>query len=584
MRSIHPHKVELAQKRLFREALSQRRFIAGLLFAALTTAVVILIQMYSLSVLIDAAFLQGWNVLNHGQYLIFLFGAVAVRAVMAWTDKWLGMKMSIHQKARYRKELLHKIHEIGPVRIKGEKTGELIGLQLNGIEKLDDFYSLYIPAAIRMGAIPLIIFGVVMWLDWPSGLVFMITGPLIPIFMYLIGTRAGEKIREQWGTFRRLNAHFLDTIQGMDTLKLFGREESAGRSINNVSRMFRITTMRVLKIAFLSGMILELAASVSTAVVAVEIGVRLIEGMVGFQVGLFVLLLAPEFYLPFRTFGSAHHAGMEGAEAGSRLFELFDHAHSETQKRENSVEMVSDSPTHIQIKNLRFRYPGSENYILNGVNLTLQENEVHTLAGASGEGKTTLKNVLSTLIPYEEGEILVNGSSLTRLEPRHWKAQISYLSQFPHFFPGSIEDNIRMGSRNAADEEIIEASRLAQAHAFISLLPNGYQTVLGEDGLNLSGGERQRIALARTFLNKSPIYFLDEPGSFLNKELEVALMSSIKKLAKNSIVFILSHQQQTMMASDRISLLRHGAIAESGPASEIVAAGDAEMQVQEVFW
>ncbi|HMB40992.1 MAG TPA: ABC transporter transmembrane domain-containing protein, partial [Balneolaceae bacterium] len=184
MRSIHPHKVELAQKRLFREALSQRRFIAGLLFAALTTAVVILIQMYSLSVLIDAAFLQGWNASNHGQYLIILLGAVAVRAVMAWTDKWLGMKMSIHQKARYRKELLHKIHEIGPVRIKGEKTGELIGLQLNGIEKLDDFYSLYIPAAIRMGAIPLIIFGVVMWLDWPSGLVFMITGPLIPIFMY----------------------------------------------------------------------------------------------------------------------------------------------------------------------------------------------------------------------------------------------------------------------------------------------------------------------------------------------------------------------------------------------------------------
>src|SRR6056297_2335121 len=528
MRSIHPHTVELAQKRLFREALSLRGYVAGLLFTAVITAVVILIQMYSLSVLIDAAFLQGWNASNYGQYLIILLGAVAVRAVMAWTDKWLGMKMSIHQKARYRKELLHKIHEIGPVRIKGEKTGELIGLQLNGIEKLDDFYSLYIPAAIRMGAIPLIIFGVVMWLDWPSGLVFMITGPLIPIFMYLIGTRAGEKIREQWGTFRRLNAHFLDTIQGMDTLKLFGREESAGRSINNVSRMFRITTMRVLKIAFLSGMILELAASVSTAVVAVEIGVRLIEGMVGFQIGLFVLLLAPEFYLPFRTFGSAHHAGMEGAEAGSRLFELFDHAHSETQKRENSVEMVSDSPTHIQIKNLRFRYHGSEKYVLNGINLTLKTDEVHTLTGASGEGKTTLMNILSALIPYSNGKIDVKGKSLAKLDARRWKSQISYLSQFPHFFPGSIEDHIRLGCQNATEDQILEASRLAHAHSFISELPNGYKTVLGEDGLNLSGGERQRIALARTFLKKSPIYFLDEPGSSLNEELEVALMRSIK--------------------------------------------------------
>lgn len=583
MRSIHPHKVEQAQKRLFREALSLRGFIAGLLFAAVITAVVILAQMYSLSVIIDAAFLQEWNASHYGHYVIILMGAVAVRAVMAWTDKWLGMKMSIHQKARYRKKLLKKIHEIGPVRLKGEKTGELIGLQLNGIEKLDDFYSLYIPAAIRMGTIPLIIFGVVMWLDWPSGLVFMITGPLIPIFMYLIGTKAGDKIREQWGTFRRMNAHFLDTIQGMDTLKLFGREKSAGRSINNVSRMFRVTTMRVLKIAFLSGMILELAASVSTAVVAVEIGVRLIEGMVGFQIGLFVLLLAPEFYLPFRTFGSAHHAGMEGAEAGARLFELFDHSDTDFRDRENNLEMVPDHPSLIQIKNLNFRYPASENHVLNGVNLTLKANEVHTLAGASGEGKTTLMNILSTLIPYEDGEIIVNGSSLAKLDAKRWKNQISYLSQFSHFFPGSIEDNIRLGSQNATEDQILEASRLAQAHSFISELPNGYQTVLGEDGLNLSGGERQRIALARTFLKKSPIYFLDEPGSSLNKELEVALMRSIKTLAKNSIVFILSHQQQTMMASDRISILKEGVITESGPASEVIAARDTEVNVEGVF-
>jgi len=271
---------------------------------------------------------------------------------------------------------------------------------------------------------------------------------------------------------------------------------------------------------------------------------------------------------------------MEGAEAGARLFELFDQPHSEMQKRTNNKGKVPDRTTRIQIKKLSFRYPGSENYILNGVNLTLQENEVHTLAGASGEGKTTLMNILGSLIPYDTGEILVNGSSLASLESQAWKTQISYLSQFPHFFPGSIEDNIRMGSQNAADEEIIEASRLAQAHAFISLLPNGYQTVLGEDGLNLSGGERQRIALARTFLKKSPIYFLDEPGSFLNKELEVALMSSIKKLAKNSIVFILSHQQQTMMASDRVSILKNGIIDESGRAEECIAARGDEEQVQ----
>jgi ABC-type multidrug transport system fused ATPase/permease subunit len=230
--------------------------------------------------------------------------------------------------------------------------------------------------------------------------------------------------------------------------------------------------------------------------------------------------------------------------------------------------MVPDHPSPIEIKNLSFRYPGSEEYVLNSINLTLQTDEVHTLTGASGEGKTTLMNILSALIPYSDGEIVVKGKSLAKLDTSCWKSQISYLSQFPHFFPGSIEENIRLGCQNATEDEVLEASRLAHAHSFITELPNGYQTVLGEDGLNLSGGERQRIALARTFLKKSPIYFLDEPGSSLNEELEVALMRSIKTLAKNRIIFILSHQLQTMMVSDRISILSKGVISESKPAKK----------------
>src|SRR6056297_971920 len=569
MRSIHPHTVELAQKRLFREALSLRGYVAGLLFTAVITAAIILARMYSLSVLIDAAFLNEWSASQYGHYVIILTGAVAVRAIMAWTDKWLGMKMSIHQKARYRKELLHKIHEIGPVRIKGEKTGELIGLQLNGIDKLDDFYSLYIPAAIRMGAIPLIIFGVVMWLDWPSGLVFMITGPLIPIFMYLIGTRAGEKIREQWGTFRRLNAHFLDTIQGMDTLKLFGREKSAGRSINNVSRVFRTTTMRVLKVAFLSGMVLELAASVSTAVVAVEVGVRLIEGMIGFQLGLFVLLLAPEFYLPFRSFGSAHHAGMEGAEAGARLFEILDENTEHSAKPDAGNVEVPSPPFIIHLNELRFSYPDSKSEVLKGVNLELKPGEVHTLTGASGEGKSTILNILGKLLHPDDGKILVNGISLNELDSAKWRDLISYLPQFPHFFSGTIADNIRLGNQEASDQEVTEAAELALAHPFILNLPDGYNTNLGEVGLNLSGGERQRLAMARVFLNKSPIYLLDEPGNFLNEELEELLLHSIKKLSKEKVVLVASHQPRTILASDRLSILSDGIVSESGSPDDL---------------
>ncbi|MGM0458791.1 MAG: thiol reductant ABC exporter subunit CydD [Bacteroidota bacterium] len=567
MRSVHPHKVEQAQKRLFRDALSRRWFVAGLTFTAILTGATILVQMYSLSVLIDAAFLKDWNLETYNPFIFLLFGAVIVRAVLAWLDKWLGLKLAIDQKTGYRKQLLHKIHQIGPVGLKKEMAGELIGVQLSGIEKLDDFFSLYVPAAIRMGTIPVIIFGVVMWLDWPSGLVLMITGPLIPIFMYLIGTKAGDKIREQWSSFRRMNAHFLDTIQGMDTLKLFGREKSAGRSINNVSRMFRTTTMRVLKVAFLSGMVLELAASVSTAVVAVEVGVRLIEGMIGFQLGLFVLLLAPEFYLPFRSFGSAHHAGMEGSEAGARLFEILD---ENIIQHTNSGHLVfPETPFNLVLKNIRFSYPESNNNVLEDVNLELVSGEVHTLTGASGEGKSTILNLLGKLLQPDDGEILVNGISLSKQNPDTWRDQISYLPQFPHFFAGSIADNIRLGNYQATDQEVIAAAELALAHPFISNLPNGYDTNLGESGLNLSGGERQRLALARIFLKKSFIYLLDEPGNFLNKELEELLLQSIKKLSKERIVLIASHQPRTILASDRLSILSDGTVSESGSPDEL---------------
>jgi len=574
MRSVHPQKVEQAQKRLFRDAMSRRGFIAGILFVAVMSGATILVQMYSLSVLIDGAFMREWTADSYNPYVFALVAAVIARALLAWADKWLGLKLAIGRKADYRKQILRKIHDIGPVRLKKEMTGELIGVQQNGVEKLDDFFSLFVPAAIRMGTIPLIIFAVVMWLDWPSGLVLMITGPLIPIFMYLIGTKAGDKIREQWSSFRRMNAHFLDTIQGMDTLKLFGREKSAGRSINNVSRMFRTTTMRVLRVAFLSGMVLELAASVSTAVVAVEVGVRLIEGMVGFQMGLFVLLLAPEFYLPFRSFGSAHHAGMEGAEAGARIFEILDGDTDQPspQPIENRMApvQVPKPPFYIQMKNVTLSYPGSSREVLKGANLELQPGIVHVLTGASGEGKSTILNLLGKVFSPDEGGVMVNGVSLSELDSAVWRDHVSYLPQFPHFFAGSIADNIRMGNSEASAEDIIEAAKRSFAHSFISTLPGGYDTTLGEGGLNLSGGERQRLALARVFLKKSPVLLLDEPGNYLNESLEESLMDSIKELSEGRIVFIASHQPITLLASDRLSILSDGIVTESGSPNDML--------------
>lgn len=620
MRSAHPQKIADAKKRLFRAALQYRWMISGILLVSIISGVLILIQMYILSILIHAAFLQEWIPEIHRTLFFLLIAAILFRALSVWTSSWIGMRLAIRLKMAYRKRLMYKMHEIGPVRLREKKAGELIGLHIHGIEKLDDFFSLYIPAAIRMSVIPFLIFAVVMWIDWPSGLVFLITGPLIPLFMYLIGTQAGEKIKKQWSSFRKMNAHFLDTIQGMDTIKLYGREKSAGRSISQISRIFRVTTMRVLKIAFLSGMVLELAASVSTAVVAVEIGVRLVTGMVGFQTGLFVLLLAPEFYLPFRTFGSSHHAGMEGAEAGAHLFELLnekenDHSgngqpqvnlpetllqnepvqrhsdgnglspvilpeflvHNDLKQRQPSakdgqLEKLPAPPWQLRIENLQFDYEPDEK-VIRGINLAVDHSEIHTITGRSGEGKTTLLNLIAQLNHPDSGSIIVNQLMLDDTTLHDWRKKIAFVPQFPHFFRGTIIDNIRYGKQDASEDEVVEAAKMAHADGFINQLKDGYHTDLSENGVNLSGGEKQRIALARAFLKRPPLLLLDEPCASLNDDLESAILNSLKTFAKKRLVLIVSHKPGTILKSDRISILKDGVIVTGGTPAELFPSG-----------
>jgi len=568
MKSVHPFKVAEAKSRLLRDALNRRRFILSIAFVSVLSGLVILAQMYSLSILIDAAFLQGWIPGAMQPWILILIAAIFFRAMLVWMRNWLGMRLAVKLKAGYRKKILRKLHRLGPVRLRQEKTGNLISLQINGVEQLEDFFSQYVPAAIQVATIPVVIFGFVMWVDWPTGLVFLITGPLIPIFMYLIGTKAGDKIHEQWSSLRRMNAHFLDTIQGMDTLKLFGREKYAGRSINNVSRLFRITTMRVLKIAFLSGMVLELAASVSTAVVAVEVGVRLIEGMMVFQIGMFVLLLAPEFYLPFRTFGTAHHAGMEGAEAGAQIFDLLDR--DEQSLHTTPAKKLPAAPFTIELKNVEYSYPQSEEKILDSVNLQLKPGEIHTLTGASGEGKTTLLHLLCKFIEPDSGSVLVNGRLLENFTPDLWRYQVTYVPQFPHLFSKSVAENIKIGKPDAPLHEVAEAARAAHAFDFIQNMPDGFNTLLGENGMNLSGGERQRIALARAFLKQSPILLLDEPAASLNTELEEKILDSLKVFSPGRIILMVSHRTHSVLASGCLSILRNGVIAESGEPAKLL--------------
>lgn len=569
MKAVHPDKVAKAQKRLMRQAAAHPWLMAGIAASAVLAGGMILLQMYSLSVLIDAVYFGHRSAEVHHFWVGLLLLGIGLRAASAWAGNALGLRLAIRIKAGYRKQLLRRLHELGPLRLRKEKTGDLIALQQRGVEKLDDFYAQFVPSAVQMAVIPLIIFAVVMYLDWPTGLVFMITGPLIPIFMVLLGLQAGKKINEQWSSLRRMNAHFLDTVQGMDTLKLFGREAHVERSIENVSRLFRTTTMRVLKVAFLSGLILELSASVSTAVVAVEVGVRLIEGMIGFQMGMFLLLLAPEFYLPFRSFGSAHHAGMEGAEAGAQLFDMLGEKAASADEQPSPVKAPEFPLRQIGLDGVSFHYDASQP-LLSDIDLQLQPGEIHALAGRSGSGKTTLMQLVAGLLSPVEGRITINDLPLSEIAPESWRAQVALVTQFPHLISGSLLENIRLGRKNADQAEIEEAVRAAQLEEVVAALPDGLETQLGENGMSLSGGERQRLALARAFLKQAPVLLLDEPAASLNEQLEAGLLQSLRNAAHGRIILMVTHRRPSLEAADRISILEHGRITQSGAPANIL--------------
>ncbi|MFW6348577.1 MAG: ATP-binding cassette domain-containing protein, partial [Cyclonatronaceae bacterium] len=298
-------------------------------------------------------------------------------------------------------------------------------------------------------------------------------------------------------------------------------------------------------------------------------GIRLIEGMIGFQMGMFLLLLAPEFYLPFRSFGSAHHAGMEGAEAGAQLFDMLGEK-AESQNQQPSPVKAPEMPLrHIGLDGVSFHYDASQ-ALLSELHLQLQPGEIHALAGRSGSGKTTLMQLLAGFLSPVVGRIIVNDVPLSDISPESWREQVALVTQFPHLISGSLLENIRLGRKNADLKEIEAAVKAAQLDEVAAALPDGLETQLGENGMSLSGGERQRLALARAFLKRAPVLLLDEPAASLNEQLEAELMHSLREMAPGRIILMVTHRRHSLEAADRISILEHGRITQSGAPADVL--------------
>ncbi|MBI4730691.1 MAG: thiol reductant ABC exporter subunit CydD [Chloroflexi bacterium] len=456
---------------------------------------------------------------------------------------------------------------------RSERTGELTAAAIEGVEALDAYFSQYLPQLVLTALVPLSILLFVFPLDPLSGIVLLVTAPLIPVFMILIGKGAEAVTRRQFETLSRLSAHFLDSLQGLTTLKIFGQSRAYARSIAETSDRFRDVTLGVLRVTFLSALALELIATISTAVVAVEVGLRLLYGHLPFDKALFLLILAPEFYIPLRMLGLRFHAGMAGTTAAKRIYEILDLKESREQRVENREQGVETLFSILSLSALSYTYPGETEPALHDITFNLRAGEHVALVGPSGAGKSTLAAILLRFITPQAGAILVDGRPLEEISAETWREWVAWVPQKPHLFHDTIAANLRIARPEATETELDAAVRAARLDEFVRSLPQGYETVIGEEGARLSGGQAQRLALARAFLKNAPLLILDEPTASLDPQTESLLEESTRRLMQGRTVITIAHRLNTVARANRIVVLQEGRIVEMGSHRELLARG-----------
>ncbi len=530
-------------------------------------------QAWLLSSVIAGVFLQGYGLAESAPILGGLLGIFVARAGLGWLQEAAGAAAAAKIKNELREKLVGQLYRLGPAYLQGEQSGELTATVVQGVELLDAYYSQFLPQVVLALLIPVSILCVVFPIDLLSGLVFLCTGPLIPFFMVLIGKSAEVVTRRQFTALGRMSAFFLDTLQGLATLKQFNQSQARVAQIAEVSELYRARTLEVLRLTFLSALALELAATLSTAVVAVEIGLRLLYGQMEFLPAFFILILAPEFYQPLRLLGLRFHAGAAGAAAGQRIRMILAASPvGEKHLSQTDGIVLKTQPHVISFDHLTFQYPNRSEPALNEISLELRQGQMTALVGASGAGKSTLAYLLLGFLQAQAGSMRVDGVDRRDLNEAAWRRQVAWVPQHPYLFQDTLAANIRLGQPEASQAEVESAARLAGLDEFARSLPLGYETLVGEQGARLSGGQAQRLALARAFLMDAPVIVLDEPTAQLDPELEEQLVETMTRLCQGRIALVIAHRLASLRMVDRVVVLEEGRVVTQGPAAEMLAA------------
>ena len=494
--------------------------------------------------------------------LALLGAVVCARATAAWGFEVVGRRAAGRILSRLRLSLVERRLRAEPAALDGAESSELATLAVTGVDALEATFARYLPQVVLAVVVPLAVLALVASIDLTSAGIMLLTLPLVPVFMWLVGRYAEHRARERWEALTIFAHHFADVVRGLPTLRAFNRAHAQAEQIDLVTDRYRVTTMGTLRAAFLSGTVLELAATIGVALVAVTVGVRLVDGGLGFRAGLTVLVLAPELYLPLRNLAAQFHASADGAAVAGRLLDLTEPSPPPALAR-GRREAPDLRTAPIRLERISFRYPGRLSPALDDVDLELAAGETVALVGPSGAGKSTIASLLLGLLEPTAGAVLADGIELATVEPGTWRRQLAWLPQRPTLLRGTVAENIRLGDPAASFERVRAVAALAGADGFVEALPEGYETVVGDGGRPLSAGQARRLALARAFLVEAPLLILDEPTAHLDPESADRVAAAIDGFRGRCTTLLISHRSELAAHCDRIVRIEDGRAAPS---------------------